>query len=194
MSDDSTGPLVLGCPGLLRDVVERLTATHRGEGTDGLAVLVSPGNDDWEVARSLGRRVILVTSAALNDEEVVAAVLAGADAVLDASAGHDEIVAALRAVARGATVISATQTRALADAARSLSQPAAPSSSLALTRREAEILSSIAGGCSVKQTARALGVTAKTVENLQSNLFRKLGARNRAQAVRRAHALGLLDR
>jgi hypothetical protein len=44
----------------------------------------------------------------------------------------------------------------------------------------------------VKQTARALGISAKTVENLQSRLFRKLDVRNRAQAVSRAHALGML--
>ena len=44
----------------------------------------------------------------------------------------------------------------------------------------------------MKQTARDLGIAPKTVENLQGRLFRKLGARNRAQAVARAHALGLL--
>jgi DNA-binding CsgD family transcriptional regulator len=33
----------------------------------------------------------------------------------------------------------------------------------------------------------------KTVENLQSRMFRKLGARNRAHAVTIAHRLGLLD-
>ena len=46
----------------------------------------------------------------------------------------------------------------------------------------------------MNQTARGLGITIKTVENLQSRLFRKLEARNRAQAVAIAHARGLLDR
>jgi DNA-binding CsgD family transcriptional regulator len=45
----------------------------------------------------------------------------------------------------------------------------------------------------VKQTARTLGIAMKTVENLQSRMFRKLGARNRAHAVTIAHRLGLLD-
>jgi DNA-binding CsgD family transcriptional regulator len=44
----------------------------------------------------------------------------------------------------------------------------------------------------VKQTAVALGIAHKTVENLQGRLFAKLGVRNRAQAVLRAHTLGLL--
>lgn len=61
-----------------------------------------------------------------------------------------------------------------------------------LTPREQAILASIGQGESVKQTARHLGITAKTVENLQSRLFRKLGVRNRAQAVAAAHRGRLL--
>ena len=51
---------------------------------------------------------------------------------------------------------------------------------------------SAAAGRSVKQTARHLGIAPKTVENLQSRMFRKLDVRNRAQAVAWAHAAGLL--
>jgi DNA-binding CsgD family transcriptional regulator len=52
-----------------------------------------------------------------------------------------------------------------------------------LTVRERQILASIDRGESVKQTARALGISARTVENLQHRLFRRLGVRNRAEAV-----------
>jgi NADH-quinone oxidoreductase subunit M len=62
-----------------------------------------------------------------------------------------------------------------------------------LTARERDILTSIADGHTVRQTARALGIAAKTVENTQARLFRKLGARNRPGALAAAHALGLLD-
>ena len=44
----------------------------------------------------------------------------------------------------------------------------------------------------MKQTARSLGIAIKTVENLRGRLFRKLGVRNRAQAIVRAHDLRLL--
>ena len=64
---------------------------------------------------------------------------------------------------------------------------------LRLTPRELSILESVERGESVKQTARSLGIAMKTVENLQSRMFRKLGARNRAHAVTIAHRLGLLD-
>jgi DNA-binding NarL/FixJ family response regulator len=61
-----------------------------------------------------------------------------------------------------------------------------------LTGRESDILRSVARGYSVRQTARALEVSPKTVENIQTGLFRKLEVRNRAQAVAAAEALGLL--
>jgi DNA-binding CsgD family transcriptional regulator len=55
-----------------------------------------------------------------------------------------------------------------------------------------DILLSIERGDSIKQTARHLGISEKTVQNLQSRLFTKLRARNRVQAITRAHQLGLL--
>jgi DNA-binding NarL/FixJ family response regulator len=61
-----------------------------------------------------------------------------------------------------------------------------------LSHREHQILEAIDRGLSIKQTALALGLASKTVENLQSRLFSKLEVRNRAQAVYRAHQLGLL--
>ena len=63
-----------------------------------------------------------------------------------------------------------------------------------LTDREREILVSIAHGDTVTQTARRLGIATKTVENLQTRLFRKLGTRNRAETLVVAYRSGLLDR
>jgi len=61
-----------------------------------------------------------------------------------------------------------------------------------LTARESDILQSAARGFSIRQTARALGISPKTVENIQTRLFRKLGVRNRAAALAVADTLGLL--
>ena len=63
-----------------------------------------------------------------------------------------------------------------------------------LTAREYDILGSIARGHTIRQTARTLGIAAKTVENTQARLFRKLGVRNRMEALTIADALGLIDR
>jgi ATP/maltotriose-dependent transcriptional regulator MalT len=50
----------------------------------------------------------------------------------------------------------------------------------------------MAQGHSIRQTARALGIAPKTVENVQTRLFRKLGVRNRSGALAVADAFGLL--
>lgn len=62
-----------------------------------------------------------------------------------------------------------------------------------LTRRERDILDSIARGDSVRQTAQALGIAIKTVQSEQRQLFSKLGARNRPQALTNARGMGLVD-
>ncbi|MFI6495830.1 response regulator transcription factor [Nonomuraea typhae] len=63
----------------------------------------------------------------------------------------------------------------------------------AITDRELQILRSIATGHSVRQTAQALAITTKTVENIQSRLFSKLDVRNRAEALAVGYELGLLS-
>jgi DNA-binding NarL/FixJ family response regulator len=62
-----------------------------------------------------------------------------------------------------------------------------------LTKRERDILDSIARGESVRQTAQALGIAIKTVQSEQRQLFSKLNARNRPQALTNARGLGLVD-
>ena len=61
-----------------------------------------------------------------------------------------------------------------------------------LTARESDILRCLAQGHSIRRAARVLGIAPKTVENVQTRLFRKLGVRNRSGAVAVADALGLL--
>jgi DNA-binding CsgD family transcriptional regulator len=100
------------------------------------------------------------------------------------------VLHAVEAVSNGHARLTPRQTAAVLDAVRPLI-PAAPAQA-ELTPREREILHSIAIGASVKQTARALAISEKTVQNLQAGLFRKLGARNRAHAVELAHARHLL--
>ena len=62
----------------------------------------------------------------------------------------------------------------------------------ALSRREREVLRLVAGGATNRHVAAQLGVGDETVKTLLSRTFAKLGARRRAEAVSRAHDLGLL--
>ena len=70
---------------------------------------------------------------------------------------------------------------------RESKNPAVPS----LTDREAEILGLIAGGATNREIAGTLYLSPHTVKEHTSTLYRKLGARNRADAVQRAQRLGL---
>lgn len=155
-----------------------------------VVLLVDPEPDDWRAAQGSSSRIVLLCHDPLDERAAVDAVFAGADAVLHTDAGPDEIRHAIEVVALGGTVLDPAHVRAVVETARTLA--ASSYGELRLTPREGEILACITNGMSVKQTARALGITAKTVENLQTRLFRKLGARNRAQAVMRARELGVM--
>ncbi len=61
-----------------------------------------------------------------------------------------------------------------------------------VTPREREVLSAFATGATNPAIARELGLSPNTVKQHASSIFRKLGVRNRAEAVRRADELGLL--
>jgi DNA-binding NarL/FixJ family response regulator len=153
-----------------------------------IIVLVEPGSDHWAAVQGRAIPIVLVQGNETDDADVVGSVLAGADAVLHCGSDPETVMAVMEEVGRGGSVMRPAQMRAVAGVARA----ASAHSGVVLSRRETEILASIADGKAVKQTARDLGISPKTVENLQGRLFRKLGARNRAQAVARAHALGLL--
>lgn len=86
-----------------------------------------------------------------------------------------EIAAAIQAVGSGRTVFTAA--------------PEAPRS--ALTPRERQVLALLAGGQTNREIADRLHLSPHTVKEHASGLYRKLGARNRADAVQRAERLGL---
>lgn len=152
-----------------------------------LVVLVDPAPEDWPAT---GIPVVLVRSEPPPRAEIVTALLRGACAVMTAERIATDLVSACTLAAHGYVTVEADAARAVLDAFRApAAEPALPE----LTSRELDILRLIAGGHTVRQTARALGIAAKTVENTQSRLYRKLGARNRSGALVAAHALGLLE-
>ncbi|WP_425304894.1 LuxR C-terminal-related transcriptional regulator [Bradyrhizobium erythrophlei] len=62
----------------------------------------------------------------------------------------------------------------------------------ALSRRETGILTLIADGLSNKEIARGLDIGPETVKSHPKSVFTKLGVEKRAQAVWRAHTLGIV--
>jgi DNA-binding CsgD family transcriptional regulator len=61
-----------------------------------------------------------------------------------------------------------------------------------LSEREREVLAVLASGRTTSEAARDLFVSVGTIKSHAANIYRKLGARNRAEAIARARELGLL--
>jgi len=86
--------------------------------------------------------------------------------------------------------------RLVSDSQRARQDGLAPNSRVqalhALSPRETDILTLIAGGLSNKEIARSLYIGPETVKSHLKSVFTKLGVERRAQAVSRAQTLGLV--
>jgi two-component system response regulator DesR len=105
-----------------------------------------------------------------------AARAAGASGFISKDSDAREVVAAVRKVGLGMTTF----------------EPKADQPEPLLTEREREVLDLIAAGSTNKEIAEQLYLSPHTVKEHTSALYRKLRARNRAEAVQRAQRLGLL--
>jgi DNA-binding NarL/FixJ family response regulator len=134
---------------------------------------------------------VLVVTTFGDDENVYAALHAGADGFLPKRARPDEIAAAVRVVARGDSLLFPAAIRALAAAHGPRGGPRGPWAA-ELTPREAEILHLVARGLNNAEIAAELYLGLQTVKTHVSSLLRKLGARDRTQAVIAAYETGLV--
>ena len=75
---------------------------------------------------------------------------------------------------------------------RSVFEPHRPAGVHGLSEREQSVLSLIASGATNPEIARQLHLSPYTVKEYASSLYKKLGVRNRTEAVQRAQRLGLL--
>lgn len=159
-----------------------------------LAALVNPESADWDLVEELGVAAIVVHSGPLDSPEITRALASGANSLVPADRINDYFLAVLRMVSQGYLVVDSPSMRSLIGVVRAgLGLQMTDSGELPeLTARESDILQSVARGDSIRQTARALGISPKTVENTQTRLFRKLGVRNRAEALAVVDALGIL--
>ena len=146
--------------------------------------------------RSEGHRArILVLTGFTDDQTLFESIRAGVDGYLEKTVGVRFIADALRRVARGERVFTRDQERAMLTALGRLARQTREVSGAQadLTERELEILQYVAVGLSVKQVATRLGLSPRTIETHLAKLYRKLGVRNRVQALSRAASLGLIE-
>jgi len=127
-------------------------------------------------AASPETRVLLISGA--GRMSAAAARAAGASGFVSKDTDAMEVVGAVRAVGMGMTLF----------------QPKAQQPEpVPLSDREREVLELIAAGSTNREIAARLYLSPHTVKEHTSALYRKLGARNRAEAVQRAQRIGLLD-
>jgi DNA-binding NarL/FixJ family response regulator len=137
------------------------------------------------VAEGSPARVIILTTYDL-DEYVYEAIRVGASGFLLKDVQPAQLVEAIRVVAAGDALLAPSITRRLLDRFADILPPADGKllSALSdLTEREREVLKLLAGGLSNAELAERLFLSEATVKSHVSNLLRKLGLRDRVQAV-----------
>ena len=140
-------------------------------------------------------RVLMLTTFG-HDDYVYESLRAGASGFLLKDAPPEELLAAIRIVARGDALLAPAVTRAVVEAfVRSSPQRPELSRALqALTAREREVLELLARGHSNAEIAQALVVSEATVKTHVGHVLTKLGARDRVQAVIFAYESGVVGR
>lgn len=147
-----------------------------------------------EAARRIGaefpavRIVMLTVSEA--DDDVLAALKAGARGYVLKGVGAEELTGVLRGVAAGASYVSPNLAARVLAAMRDQANDAADPID-GLTRREEDILRLVSRGLSNKEVGRELDLQEKTVKNYMTNILQKLQARNRVEAALMARNRGL---
>ncbi len=143
-----------------------------------------------------GVRVLALTTFD-GDEEVFAALRAGAVGYLLKDTSGDRLAEAVRTAARGGSTlepsVAAKVVARIAGLPEDDARPAVPPPAVPLSARELEVLRHVAAGSSNREIAAALYLTEGTVKNHVTSVLTKLDVRDRTQAALRAHALGLLD-
>lgn len=115
-----------------------------------------------------------------HDEYFLSAIREGADGYLLKDSPSQQVVEAIRSVARGESVIHPSMTKKLLDFHTNRKDPAQREE---LTEREKEVLYCLLEGLSNKEIADKLFISDKTVKIHLSKIFKKLNVKSRSQAV-----------
>jgi DNA-binding NarL/FixJ family response regulator len=177
------------------DGVEAVAAARRLAPDVVLMDIRMPKLDGIEATRQLatgGRPAVLILTTYDLDEYVFEALQAGASGFLLKDAPPDDLVAAVRTVARGEALLAPSVTRRLIAEFTGRKRPRPESALPALSQRETEVLKLVARGMSNAEIAQELYLGEATVKTHVGSLLAKLQCRDRVQAVVRAYESGLV--
>ncbi|MCU1476852.1 MAG: LuxR family transcriptional regulator [Subtercola sp.] len=138
-----------------------------------------------------GVRVLVLTTYE-TDDDILPAIEAGASGYLVKAAPQEEILAGVRAVAGGQTVLAPSIASKLVERMRADRMRADRAPSPKLSARELDVLRLVAAGKSNPEIGRALFIGDATVKTHLQHVFEKLEVTDRTRAVTRAMELGLL--
>jgi two-component system, NarL family, response regulator DevR len=144
-----------------------------------------PDGDGIEICRSLndnpgGPRCIMLTSFS-DDEALAAAVIAGAEGYLIKEIRGSDLVASIRKVAGGGSLLDPITTARVLERLRS--GPVQDQRLASLSPQERHVLDLIAEGMTNRQIGEKLFLAEKTVKNYVSNVLTKLGLSRRTEAA-----------
>ncbi len=135
-------------------------------------------------------KVVILTTFDL-DEDVYGALRAGASGFLVKDTEPEELIHAVRVVARGDALLAPSITRRLiSEFAARVTRPSPAPALDRLTDREREVLSLVAAGLSNDEIARELTLSPATAKTHVSRIMTKTGMRDRAQLVVLAYESG----
>jgi DNA-binding NarL/FixJ family response regulator len=165
-----------------------------------------PNCDGVEATRQIARQQpgvrVVVLTAFCDDENVFAALRAGARGFLTKNASAGEILQAISTVSSGEAQLDPSVQRRLVEALVTGEYPAAPGPRQdageqedlvadGLTEREVEVLTEIAAGLSNAEIAGRFRITGATVKSHINHLLAKTGSRDRGQLVAYAFRHGM---
>jgi DNA-binding NarL/FixJ family response regulator len=173
---------------------EAVLAQRRSDPALVVVDLHLPDGSGLDVLRAARRTwptaAVLVTSVLSDETSVVSALREGARGYVLKDASTEQLAAAVEQVLRGEAPISPAVARHLL---RQLHGRAAPDDDAPrLTPRERELLEELALGRSYAEAAARLDVSVSTIETHVRNLYKKLEAHSKTQAIARARTWGIL--
>jgi DNA-binding NarL/FixJ family response regulator len=195
-----------GLVSLLVDMPEFQVVGEAGDGQEALAVIAElkpdvvlldlnmPVMDGIETVTALRRQSdaqrIMMLTISQDDEDLLAAIRAGADGYLLKNTEPDELRKAILRLSQGQSVLSPEVTAPVLKAlARSPKIP-----KVLLSERELEVMRCLAEGQTTLQIAARLFISENTVKTHVRHILEKLEASNRTEAVSKAIQMGLIQR